>query len=233
MEATFTREMWDETGEDGWVIRGCSEAYDPVGPLGVAHDFFEHNANLETIQDEIMAHGAMYRLRWETGYVYRVPFSRGPETIGYEFENLISGMYYADLAPAPDEPELEEHVEADLAAIIVKGLTVEAYDDEVDRLQWLAQHYAGWFRKGYRWAEEHYECGAERAVYDGFQALEQHLEELEKQELYTGDRLTVRFDPVTAELDVRLERQCAECMGFCNVDDFLCDDCREANEEYA
>jgi hypothetical protein len=177
----------------------------------------------------------MYRLRWETGYVYRDGYDGKPDSIGYEWENLLRGMLDACLDEAPRTTKLDDHVETDLEAIIQEGFRVakdyDEHNEQDDDIQALRRNYAGWFRKGYRWAQNHYKCGAEVAAYNGFNDLERELEELEKQELQHGDQLEVEFNPRTAELSVTLKRQCAYCMAYANAEDFLCDDCQEAEEE--
>jgi hypothetical protein len=237
MEAQFIRREWEDTGEDGWALQGASEAYNPTSGFGLSHDFFEHGLKLDTIQDEIMAHGAMYWLRWETGYVYRNGADVKPERIGWEFENLLRGMYDATLDPAPKTQRLDDDTEELLTAIVAEGRKAAegiADEDDADSIDQLVAHYAGWFRKGYRWARSYYKAGAERTVYDGFHALTEAVDELEKRELYHGDELHISFSPVSCKLTVRLVRQCGECFGGrVDVDsgEYLCEDCLEANAE--
>lgn len=235
MKAIFTRAPWEDVGEDGWLINGASEAYNPITGFGLCHDFFEHNCKLDTIQDEIMAHGAMYWLRWESGYAHQNR-AADPKEIGHEWENLLQGMPDAYLAPCPRTQRLDEDVEETLAAIIAEGLQVTTGDDgytewDKDDRQAIAQNYAGWFRKGYRWAANHYKCGRDRAVWDGFKALEKELEELERNELYHGDELHVSFSPTSAKLTVTLKRACGMCSAMIDTtEDYLCSACRDAEE---
>ena len=66
---SFDHKEWDEVGGMGWLIHGAPKQFNPVSGMGVAHDILEHHKDdTGELHNELMAFGAMYRVRGETGY---------------------------------------------------------------------------------------------------------------------------------------------------------------------
>ncbi len=213
MEKKFTWAESEQTGEMGWEIDGCGEVYDASNYApGLAHDVLEH-FELGTTEDEIEAHAAMYWLRYETGHSLRTPYGYSNMTLD-NFSNEWTGLYQAastegGLNAAPEQEPLDDYLEEEISEIMEQGLKL-LHDEHGEYLEEriadrLAEVYTNWFRLGYRKTQERYATlGAGHAV-TVFDDVRQGFENLERDEKYGGERLTVTVDLETG--DVSFERE--------------------------
>jgi hypothetical protein len=244
--ALLTKEFrwteWEATGEMGWELKGCGDAYDPSNYApGLAHDVLEH-FELGTVADEIEAIAVMYWLRYGTGYYpASEPYGR-PMTlddIGSEFINHYRALETVYACPTP-EPEIEE-IEEDLAEIISAGrkalreefstdIEEGFYEEEI--AESILENYADWFRRGYRRGIEKYGKIGRNRLTGIFQDLtELFSSSIQKHEFFGEEELSVTLDLETGELTFSILKHCGECMAMVDVDEWLCEDCTEANEE--
>ena len=217
MEETIERHLvWaehEEHGEMGWELRGCGEVYGPFADaMGLAHDMLEH-FELDTVEDEIEAHAAMYWIRFETG----LPLPNGKNLDLESFSNEWTSLYGAacgegGVRSIDAQERLDDDIEADLDVIVARG--AEDVSDEHEEwveeeiLSQLSANFRNWFRLGYRKTEERYsKIGQYAACYlfdevtEGFKDLMRH------REFYEGDELlfTVDLEEGTFSLDIQEE----------------------------
>jgi hypothetical protein len=223
---TFVADEWDETGEMGFRPERCSDAFDPINnSAGLAHDFIEHAGNF-TVEGEIMAHASLYHLRYEGGFMFNGE-SRplDLEAIAYEWTQLYHGIDKEGcLESCPEQPKLEEENEKELAEIVSRGkrlLLSEIGKEDLDTgiYAQMSQHFANWFRKGYREVCERYAnvCAQSALI----EADRYFKEALQKDELHGGERITISLDLDTGEMTFDEERECYEC------GQYNCEDCEE------
>lgn len=159
-----------DTGEIGWQdsrIRG--ELYGSSHyAIGLAHDLLEHES-LETIEDEIMAHGAMYFIRYEGGWCNSFSGETlSMENFAREWITLFESAQREDYFPTiPKTLPLDECIEEDISSIIMQGRVMirEEFshlfepgedDNEENTLENLSAEFRSHFRQGYRNARRRY-----------------------------------------------------------------------------
>jgi hypothetical protein len=153
----FTTEHDPETGELGWKDSRIARN-SPYGPIswhyGLAHDCIEHFA-LETIADEIMAHAAMYWIRYQSGHVNSYGYNLKLEHIGEEWSNIARAVFEHNLEQAPRTCKLDDTTEEDISKIMATGRAAirsnmgedSSWQDIADEIE---KTFRGWFRIGYR-----------------------------------------------------------------------------------
>ena len=157
MKFYFRAEHDPETNELGWKDSRIARN-SPYGPLsynyGIAHDVVEH-FSLTTVSDEIMAHAAMYWIRYQSGYVNRYGYNLKLEHIGEEWASLARAMGEYHLEQAPRTCKLDETTEEDISTIMETGRAAirsepgedSSWQDMADEIEKV---FRGWFRVGYR-----------------------------------------------------------------------------------
>jgi hypothetical protein len=157
MRFKLTAKANQNTGEIGWLdsrIRG-SDVFEPLSyPIGLAHDCIEHAA-FGSVADEIEAHGAMYRIRYEGGWCD--PFggnSLNLDLFAAEWVNLFQGLSTEPYLPTPRKTRpLDSAVEEDISEIIELGQQMirdELSDADADDIRRIADVFRAYFRIGYR-----------------------------------------------------------------------------------
>ncbi len=164
MKFTLTAAEDHNLGGLGWKdsrIRG-SDIFGPLtGGVGLAHDLIEHAA-FDSVADEIEAHGAMYRIRYESGWSGgRFGNNLNLAAFSYEWISLLRGLQEEPYLPIPPKTRrLDTEVEEDISEIIARGRKairdefsyeeengVAGYEADLDR---LAEVFRAYFRIGYR-----------------------------------------------------------------------------------
>jgi hypothetical protein len=154
----FTTEHDPETGELGWKDSRIARN-SPYGPIswhyGLAHDSIEHFA-LETVADEIMAHAAMYWIRYQSGHVNSYGYNLKLEHIGEEWASLARAMSEHNLEQAPRTCKLDDSTEEDISEIVQVGRVAIRSEFGDSDFSWqdladaIEKTFRGWFRVGYR-----------------------------------------------------------------------------------
>lgn len=151
----------DVTGELAWRDKRIpfNTPYGPIGGFGLIHDCFEH-FRLETVSDEVEAHGALYWARYLGAYCYPGNGRNlSLDDIGSEWIQLYHAIESGhSLAKPPRTCKLDDDCEADISTIVENGLRslrsegLENWKvtDEIE------QNFRGWFRIGFRKAEKRY-----------------------------------------------------------------------------
>jgi hypothetical protein len=232
------------TGEIGFRPVDAGDAYWAITHLpGIAHDCLEHLAGFDSVGDEIVAHGVMYWLRYESGYT--PPYDINPhsqpmtlESIGQEWGNLYRGLAESPMGvPPADEGPLDEWRESDIRSIMAAGIRecrAELGEDLCRKaLNEIRQNFISFFRYGIRLAESTYgEFGRDRVcgwfdeIMRDFQGKLKHIEELQG----SDTRVSVSIDE--GQLNIKLTGLCSMC--GVRLDDIeelweVCEDCSSDN----
>ena len=206
MKFTLKAEMDHESGEIGWKdsrIPRDSGIYGPLFGFGIAHDLLEHFA-FEHIGDEIEAHAAMYRIRYETGY--RNKYGRGIELGDFSSEwiELVRGLERDGRLPtffAKRTRPLSEEIERDIDAIIEEGKRMVMEENSYDGMEEstremyasmaseIARVFRNYFRNGYRKTGKRYRGVDMSQVSYTFERLAKAFEKLTPE--FEGDAITV------------------------------------------
>lgn len=208
------------TGEMGWqdsrMPRG-SDIFEPVSSgLTLAHDIIEHAA-FGSVADEIEAHGAMYRIRYEGGWCGQYGFTLNIEAFAAEWQNLLNGLMMESYLPVPPKTRpLDETIEDDISSIIEQGKAycirnVIAEDpdrdqDSRDCLERLAGVFRAHFRIGYRKAGQRFKGLESCEIAALFSTLESEFEHHEPE--YEGQEIAVTVNLRTQ--NVRIEEVFSE-----------------------
>lgn len=211
MRFTLTARENSNTGEIGWsdsrMPRG-SDVFEPVSSaLTLAHDCLEHTA-FGSVADEIEAHGAMYRIRYEGGWSGKYGFTLSVEAFAQEWESLLRGLMVEGYLPtAPKTRPLDESVEEDISAIIEQGKTYcvrnvldSDTEDSRDDLERLASVFRAFFRRGYRKAGQRFKGLASCEVAALFSELESAFEYHEPEHEY--QQIAVRVNLKTQRVSI-------------------------------
>lgn len=209
-------------GSLGWLDRRIrSDAFEPIEyAIGLAHDCLEHTA-FDGVADEIEAHGAMYRIRYEGGWYNEQSFkgSLDMEDFSSEWISLLQGLGQESYLPNPPKTRaLDETIEEDISTIIEKGRAAcirefceghardEYQQQQREEIEKLASVFRAYFRRGYRKAAKRYKGMASHDVAHLFtllaDAFKRHKPEFEGQEITVNVNLrtqTVRIENVYAE----------------------------------
>jgi hypothetical protein len=217
MKFTLRARQNENTGEMGWLdsrIRG-SDVFEPLtGGLGLAHDCLEHTA-FDSVADEIEAHGAMYRIRYEGGWSSKYGFTLSIDSFASEWENLLRGLFQEGYLPDPPKTRrLDDAIEEDISTIIEEGklyalrnVVDHADNDEESKrdLERLASVFRAHFRKGYRKAGQRFKGLLSCEVVAMFEALsnafEHHEPEYEEEEIV----VTVNLRTQSVQIDAVME----------------------------
>lgn len=206
MKVTLYAQEDSETGELGWRHEKVSRYSNIYGPLswmpGLAHDILEHFA-FEHVGDEIEAHGAMYRIRYEGGWSSpKYANTLTPDTFANEWVSLFNGTIREEYIPTPRNTRpLDSYIEQDIDYIISQGRKIvrdefaEGSDDELQQatLNRIEEVFRAYFRIGYRKARKRYKGIAMCYVAGLYNTLAEHFEH-EKPE-YEGQEILVKIDP--------------------------------------
>lgn len=219
-EYRFRREIYEESGSEGWLLIGAPETYIPIGGMGLAHDIMEHRiGDTGSVEDELLALGAALYIRGEGGYWYK---HRGTPCPGYQ----LSGDFY-DLAhqyeglynlskprrttSLPDRVEnwIEEACERGYSHVMEywhgEDLDLNGEDkDLADAVNSFIANIPGWLRRGYRMARRRYKSLRPYHLSETFaeiaEAADKHLKNAEEFEI-----LVVLFDEKKGDAKVFLE----------------------------
>ena len=242
LEQTFEIAEWEDVGEWGFKPSGSGDSWDPLTfAPGLAHDFMEH-AGRFSMRGEVMAHAAMYFIRYETGYYPRVDRFFRPielDSFSTEWIQLYRGMveHGATLGACKPQERLDDSQEMDLAEILSRGKRAilsefEKEDLDTDAYAMLCKHYAEWFRRGYHEAAARYSVIGSHGAADAFDrvlnyfhvALKGELEEL------AGNKVTISLDLDTGEVSFEEIGQCWSCAHECPAEDRQCENCLDNDE---
>ncbi len=234
--------MHEDIGEVGLKPKGCGPAFEPLHTgFGLAHDTIEHVDGLDDIHNEIVAHGVMYWLRYEGGYVPSGQYARHLtlEDIASEWINLYHGIEWHEgfLANAPEEQELDEYREEDLATIMEEGRRAirnehgtEGDEFNEDTVESITRHFAGWFRRGVHRAEELYGNVGRDQVQCWFTELDEYFTKIIHPELQEEIEITIKLDLDERTLTTTMGAMCGHCgcwLDDCDGEYPLCEDCEE------
>lgn len=158
MRFTLTCKENPNTGELGWLdSRITCDAYDSSAyGLGLAHDILEHAA-FDTVADEIEAHGAMYRIRYEGGWCNPWNFNvLDMDAFALEWVSLIGGLGNEScLRTPPKTRPLSDEIEEDISTIIEKGkgFVASEFGNDIfsnEEAKRIEEVFRAYFRIGYR-----------------------------------------------------------------------------------
>lgn len=205
----------DVTGELGWqhsAVPGGSDIYQPLTGAGLAHDTLEHFA-FDHVGDEIEAHGAMYRIRYEGGWSSpKYGHTLSIRSFADEWINLYHGLVTDGAFPNPPKTRaLDSYIESDISEIIEQGRSVvtrefhdgngpQGYENDLDR---IAEVFRAYFRIGYRKAGKRYKGVAMCEVANLYNILAKRFEQCEPQ--YEEQAITVHINPKAGT--VRIEEK--------------------------
>lgn len=238
----------NDSGEIGLEPKGASETYEPLSNgFGLAHDILEHLNGFDSVSDEIIAHGVMYWLRYESGFC--PPPYHNPLTIpniGSEWNNLFDAMENdGHLSICNPQKPLDETREAELASIIESGkkyVRDERYNDDEENslynLEILSERFADWFRLGVRLAEKRYGKAGRDATCDMFSEIIRYMDTLfKREELESAQACNdgVRVIVDTCKATVRFQRfgECGHCGCSMKHKDETYDICKDCSLQLA
>jgi hypothetical protein len=197
-------------GEIGWTdsrIPRNSDAFEPLmGGLGLAHDCLEHTA-FGSVADEIEAHGAMYRIRYEGGWSSQYGQTLDTNSFAQEWTNLYQGLQQEPYLPTPPRTlALDEEIEEDISSIIrdgknfVRGEFMHDGEDLEPALERIANVFRAYFRRGYRKAGQRFKGLASCEVAALFSSLESEFEHYSPE--YEGQQLAVTVNLKTQRVSI-------------------------------
>lgn len=206
MKVKLTAEEHSEYGEIGWLLNKIECDHSLFGPSsfppGIAHDILEHNS-FESVADEIEAHGAMYWVRFQSGYI-------SLDNIANEWISLVYGLSFEAFMPdVPKTRPLDTTIESDIDAIMDLGIRhckaefkyEEKEDRYQDELEKIIAAFRSHFRIGYRRATRKYKGFSPLDVALTFDAIKDKFEhfqpEFEGQEILVNINLQDRTCQVT------------------------------------
>lgn len=199
MRVILKAEMDSEiTGELGWTInktRNC-QLFQPITyAYGLAHDILEHFA-FDSLADEIMAHGAMYRIRYETGWTNKYGQSLSIANLAHAWAGLFQGVFSDGLEMPSTARKLDDCIEKDIEQIIAQGTVIVLEENTGEHvgedLSMLRERFADWFRIGYRKASKRYRKHDVYQVGYMFTQLANRLEKLTPD--FEGQTVSVHVD---------------------------------------
>ena len=211
MKFNFTAKIHEDFGELGWRDSRISY-YSPYGPIspgiGFAHDCLEHFA-LNDVKDEIMAHAAIYWGRFQGGYCNSFGRHLDLSDIASEWISLYDAMRSDHSLIIPPRTIKINDIEDDITEIIRQGSKIlrENFDEDEYESKIAKQievAFCGWFRLGYRKAENHYRknWGWDPCTFSHyFKYLSEKSEKFKPE--YEGEQLTVT---ITKDGSMILER---------------------------
>lgn len=214
MRFKLTAKENQSTGEIGWTdsrIPRNSDAFEPVlSGLTLAHDCLEHFA-FGSVADEIEAHGAMYRIRYEGGWSGSYGHTLSIPAFAQEWTNLLMGLGQEPYLPTPPRTlALDEAIEEDISNIIAWGTTYvienelnqdqDADQDRRHNLQRIADVFRAYFRRGYRKAGQRFKGLASCEIAALFSSLESEFEHYSPE--YEGQELAVTVNLRTQRISI-------------------------------
>ena len=200
----------ENTGELGWLdSRIRCEAYEPIAyAYGLAHDCIEHFA-FDSVADEIMAHGAMYWVRYEGGWSHpENGFTLEMNAFATEWLNLYRGLEIEGYLPTPPKTRaLDSCIENDITEIREQGsrMICNEFPDDDGRGEAtyrIANVFRAYFRLGYRKARKQYKNVSACEVANLYNMLADSFKH--NRPVIEGQEMTVSVNPRTGEIKIRL-----------------------------
>jgi len=216
----FRRAENDETGENGWLMKGAPSTYIPIGGMGVAHDLLEHRQGDEgTVKDELLAFGAILYVRGLGGYFQRKGSYYSPgENLGGEMASDL-GIKYEGIERGIPDPGRTLRLEDDVEEWIdqaIKGCRKEiqehsrGYGDSDtpwsgDQSNEFLTRARGWLRRGYRMARRRYKDIDVCVLSHLFAEIEKKADHLLKDDMADYCPMVVRLDVKRGNVMVYLD----------------------------
>jgi hypothetical protein len=205
----FTCKEHEEHGFSGWVMNTMPH-FDPGTGMTVAHDCLEHLSRREGLEGEMEAFGVSLWGRHQGGYwagkrSFRTEWSYHVADEVAQF-CAQAGMR---IDKAPKAALLEDHLEAELAAMVegaLRGypeqaevyLGVEEDDLDLEEARRIFEECARWIRRGFHAAEKKYDISVDEFA-ELFSEIERRVDKIHPE---IGDTLSVRFDRNSYDLEV-------------------------------
>jgi len=192
-----------EYGSDGWIPKAMP-TFNAMRGLGVAHDVMEHSEiTAGTLEEEVMAFGAMIYVRMDGGYFHYKPtmYHRPSEIMPSDLAQFTQERFWNKSKVLADMPWRPRHIdgwEEELVEVVnktMKALREEFFSAE----QMLDFRIANprfkelllrWMRKGYWRARKRYRRTASYNLSHTFHEIEQVVDRYSNG-AEIGDLLTV------------------------------------------
>ena len=177
----------DEHGNVGWIPEWLPNATSGDGRL-VAHDVLEHmpnTSNRNSSEDELVAMGAMYFIRGETGLLYS-PYQSIEDIIAKDICFILSdSVNNSERVRSPGfkyrlSDSSTDNIFKEATRIGIKSFK-DNYEDDIDILDKHIYTYTlNWLRVGYRQATKRYRGINQGYVGDMFPQIERLVNERSK-----------------------------------------------------
>lgn len=216
----FKLKEHEEYGMNGWLMVGAPNTYVPLTGMAVAHDLLEHRRNDQgTVEDELLAFGAILYIRGEGGYWARKGNVHPPghhlgseiaDDLGVKYEGISLGIQ----DPGRTRP-LEDHVEEWITdAIREARVHIREYmnnghasDPIVDKSQ--VEEYlsrvVGWIRRGYRMTAKRYHGIPSYNLAYLYAQIEEQADKLLKDDMAQYCEMVIRLNPRKCSVQVYLD----------------------------
>lgn len=148
----------EEFGGYGWIPKGKPHFNANEG-LGIAHDTLEHfpaDANVETMDAEMRAFGAMLYMRVESGWYYQNAYRGAADVhLGSDIGRFLQEVRFDQwkLTNPGITRRIDETMEDEMDAIFktaIKNANEWRDDDPHFKLDHTTDWMRGWMRRGYR-----------------------------------------------------------------------------------
>lgn len=160
---TFIASTSEISGNLGWLIKDAPDNYYPCeSGLLMAHDLLEHKSNLTgSIEDELMAFGAAYYIRYETEYfahkIYNTFETIFDNDIAYIIENNFRYILDNKLVNFKFDKNNQHIIKSFIAVIDNANKRIEHYYNKFNTLPKIYYNFfTYWMYKGYKWAQKRY-----------------------------------------------------------------------------
>jgi hypothetical protein len=191
-----------EYGGDGWIPK-IMPKFNASQGLGVAHDAMEHfNVAAGTLEEEILAFGAMLYMRVETGwFCQQGSYQRAGNILGGDLARFLSDHWHQGgmLRMVKGRPRhLEDDMEEELDSVIEetrRQLRGELGDDDWHQFQrdtidvW--NRLRRWMRQGYWQCKRRYRGASNHDLAYAFTQIRDAVDKIKFPEL--GEELHVRL----------------------------------------
>lgn len=206
----FRKEEHPEHGSEGWLLIGGPSTYYPLSGMGIAHDIMEHRwGDKGTIEEELMALGAMLYIRGEGGYWAKTYNPNPGYALSGDYSDLFIQFNGMDGIENPGRTvRASNEVEYWIDTSFKHGRThvLESFDDPTLMQTPLDDFFSrarGWLRKGYRAAQKRYRGIPYWRLVDCFEQIQERADELLRN-AESFEQLHVRFEQKTAEVKIYL-----------------------------
>jgi hypothetical protein len=209
----FKLKEHEDFGSNGWLMVGAPDTYVPLSGMAVAHDLLEHRRNDQgTVEDELLAFGAVLYIRGEGGYWARKgsPYQPGYH-LGGEIGNDL-GVKYGGVENRIQDPgrtrPLEEHVEEWIAEAIAEARSAlkECCNDfTFKQVEEFLSRAVGWIRRGYRMALKRYHGIPVCNLAYLYAQIEEKADRLLKDDMAQYCEMVIRLDPRKCNVQVYLD----------------------------